>query len=315
MNAYKVIRSTEQYYQYCDELERLNSLKSISTENEEKIDLLSVLIDKWDEDNNKSADLHPVAMLKHLMEMNDLSAAELSKNSGVDKTVLSKILNNKKGFSKEVIRVLSNYFKVNQEAFNKPYLQEESTERVTSKFKETITLVKEEEVKYLVDQDYNKLSRSFHTRQSKKVKESKEPGSTWFINADGKEYSWSTRMERIQVIRQGISYHSIEGISKKLNRPVKSILSIIGIPQATYNKKKNEHSLLDSHESELIALLTELIGYGQLVFNNELEKFQRWLTKPNFSLGGNSPESLLDTTTGIEEVNNCLNRIESGNFA
>jgi uncharacterized protein (DUF2384 family) len=35
------------------------------------------------------------------------------------------------------------------------------------------------------------------------------------------------------------------------------------------------------------------------VFNNENDKFQRWLKKPNLSLGGKSPENLLDTITGI----------------
>ena len=104
-------------------------------------------------------------------------------------------------------------------------------------------------------------------------------------------------------------------ISERLKSPVKSVLSIVGIPQTTYNKKKSEHSLLASRESELIVLLTELIDYGILVFNKEEEKFQRWLKKPNLSLGGNSPESLLDTATGIDEVNYCLNRIEFGNFA
>ena len=122
-------------------------------------------------------------------------------------------------------------------------------------------------------------------------------------------------MERVNVIRQGVPYSTIERISERLDRPVKAILSIIGIPQTTYNKKKSEHSLLDSRESELIVLLTELLDYGIAVFNNEEEKFQRWLKKPNLSLGGNTPESLLDTTTGIDEVTYSLNRIESGNFA
>jgi putative toxin-antitoxin system antitoxin component (TIGR02293 family) len=137
----------------------------------------------------------------------------------------------------------------------------------------------------------------------------------WVLDSDGKVYKWSNRMERVQVIRQGVPYHSIEGISERLKSPVKSVLSIVGIPQTTYNKKKGEHSLLDSRESELIVLLTELIDYGILVFNKEEEKFQRWLKKPNLSLGGHSPESLLDTATGIGEVNYCLNRIEYGNFA
>jgi uncharacterized protein (DUF2384 family) len=32
-------------------------------------------------------------------------------------------------------------------------------------------------------------------------------------------------------------------------------------------------------------------------------------------MGGITPESMLDTITGINEVRNCLNRIEFGNFA
>ncbi|HYK76512.1 MAG TPA: antitoxin Xre/MbcA/ParS toxin-binding domain-containing protein [Daejeonella sp.] len=137
----------------------------------------------------------------------------------------------------------------------------------------------------------------------------------WSIDSDGKTYTWSSKMERVGIIRKGIPYTSIELISKRLNRPIKSILSIVGMPQTTYNKKKSEHSLLDSRDSELIILITELIDYGLEVFNNEEEKFQRWLKKPNLSLGGNIPENLLDTTTGIDEVKFILNRIEFGNFA
>ena len=137
----------------------------------------------------------------------------------------------------------------------------------------------------------------------------------WVIFADGKEYTWSNRMERVKIIREGVPYDTIEVISEKLDRPVKSILSMVGIAQTTYNKKKGEHSLMDSRDSELVVLITELIDYGQMVFNHENDKFQRWLNKPNLSLGGKSPESLLDTITGIDEVKFCLNRIEYGNFA
>ncbi len=135
------------------------------------------------------------------------------------------------------------------------------------------------------------------------------------LRAGGKVYFWSNKIERVSVIRAGIPYDSIEVVSKRLNNPVKSVLAIIGIPQTTYNKKKSEHSLLDSRDSELVILINELIDYGLEVFNNEEEKFQRWLKKPNLSIGGNSPESLLDTITGINEVKFSLNRLEFGNLA
>lgn len=121
MSNLKVIKTIEQYYTYCDELEKLTSLKQLSVENEEKIDLLTVLIEKWDDDHSSSVEMHPIELLKQLMDMHDLNAASLSKNTGIDKTVLSKMINHKKGFSKDVIRVLANYFKVKQEAFNRPF--------------------------------------------------------------------------------------------------------------------------------------------------------------------------------------------------
>lgn len=159
-------------------------------------------------------------------------------------------------------------------------------------------------------------TKSFNTRKSvSKAKNLDKTPKIWQIKSESGTHVWFTTLERIAIIRKGIPYSAIEIISERLNRPVKYVLSIIGIPQTTYNKKKSEHSLLDSGNSEKIVLLTELLDYGLEVFNNEEDKFQRWLKKQNISLGGNSPESLLDTATGIEEVRFCLNRIEFGNFA
>lgn len=159
-------------------------------------------------------------------------------------------------------------------------------------------------------------TKPFNTKKSilkgkSTVKSTKASG----IKSAEKLYDYSSSMERIDIIREGIPYDSIQNMSDRLNRPIKSVLAIVGIPQTTYNKKKSEHSLLDSRNTELIVLINDLIDFGLEVFNFEIEKFQRWLRKPNLSLGGNSPESLLDTTTGIDEVRFCLNRIEFGSFA
>lgn len=128
-------------------------------------------------------------------------------------------------------------------------------------------------------------------------------------------YTWNSPMEKVDIIRKGIPYRSIEAVGQRMDAPVKQILTLLGVPQTTYNKKKKENSLLNGRDSEIIILLNELIDFGNNVFNNEEKKFQRWIKKPNLSLGNNTPESLLDSTTGIQEVMNCLNRIEFGNLA
>lgn len=148
-----------------------------------------------------------------------------------------------------------------------------------------------------------------------RAKSARMSSAKWRIELEGKEFVWTSRLERVGIIRAGIPYASIEVVSKRFNVPVKEILHIFGLPQTTYNKKRREKSLLNGRDSEIILLLTELLDYGIDVFNNEEEKFQRWMKKHNIALGGNSPESLLDSTTGIQEVKNCLNRIEYGNLA
>ncbi len=135
------------------------------------------------------------------------------------------------------------------------------------------------------------------------------------LQSDQKEYTWSTSMERVSIAREGIPFGSIEYVSHRLNLPIKSILSYIGMPQTTYNKKKSESAFMESRDSELILMINELIDYGQEVFNGDQTKFLRWFQKTNLSLGGVSPETLLDTITGIDEVRYALDRIESGNFA
>jgi putative toxin-antitoxin system antitoxin component (TIGR02293 family) len=138
---------------------------------------------------------------------------------------------------------------------------------------------------------------------------------SWLLPLDGRIYTWSNNAERILLVREGIPYTAIEYISNRINSPVKSVLNLLCLPQTTYNKKKAENARLDSRYSELLVLITEVIDYGIEVFNNEEGKFQRWLKKSNISLGGCTPESLFDTSTGIHEVKSALDRIEFGNFA
>ena len=146
-----------------------------------------------------------------------------------------------------------------------------------------------------------------------KTKNSENP--KWRIMVSDNEYTWTTKMDRVEIIRHGLPYESIEVISTRTNLPIKQVLHLLGVAQTTYNKKKRDKDLLTGRDSEVVLVLIELLDFGLEVFNNEKEKFQRWLKKPNISLGGVSPESLFDSLTGIQEVKNSLNRLEYGNMA
>ena len=116
---YTVIKTKEQYLEYCNKLENLVLLNK--KENIDEIELLELLIEKWDSENNSFNELSPVELIKALMESNNLKSKDLVEILGLSKGTVSKILNYQKGLSKETIRKLSDYFKVSQEAFNRHY--------------------------------------------------------------------------------------------------------------------------------------------------------------------------------------------------
>jgi HTH-type transcriptional regulator / antitoxin HigA len=126
---YSIIKSEEQYNQYCDILEQLlissNTDKSLSDE----IELLTLLIEKWDEQQYISLNLDPIELIKFLLKEHQLLPKDLALILGLSKGTVSKILNYKKGLSKETIRKLSDYFKLSQEAFNIPTKRIETPNR------------------------------------------------------------------------------------------------------------------------------------------------------------------------------------------
>lgn len=118
---YKVIKSREQYNEYCQRVEQLAFQDTITPEVEEEMELLTVLIEKYDQENNSFEEVDPIQLLSSLMDDHNLKAKDLVSILGVSKGLVSDILNYKKGLSKEVIRKLAEHFSMNQEAFNRPY--------------------------------------------------------------------------------------------------------------------------------------------------------------------------------------------------
>ncbi len=118
---YKVIKSKTQYHAYCKALETLLENGAKSKAAKEEIDLLTLLIETWDEAHDNFDEQDPVELLVSLMEENQLKAKDLVEILDVSKGLVSDILNYKKGMSKEIIRALAERFAVSHEAFNRHY--------------------------------------------------------------------------------------------------------------------------------------------------------------------------------------------------
>jgi HTH-type transcriptional regulator/antitoxin HigA len=118
---YSIIKSKKQYAAYCKSLEELATSNNKSKAVKDEIELLTLLIEKWDNEHNRFEDVDPITLLKSLMQEKRITSTELAVILHVSKGLISDILNYKKGLSKEVIRGLADYFKVSHEAFNRRY--------------------------------------------------------------------------------------------------------------------------------------------------------------------------------------------------
>ena len=127
---YKIIKTKKQYFNYCKRLEKL--LEKRYKKNEDEIELLTLLIEKWDEEQYQIPDLDPIEIINQLMLENNLIAKDLAAILSLSKGTISKILNYQKGLSKETIRTLSEHFKMTHETFNRPY---ELKNAINKKFK------------------------------------------------------------------------------------------------------------------------------------------------------------------------------------
>jgi HTH-type transcriptional regulator / antitoxin HigA len=87
----------------------------------DEIELLTLLIEKWDSEHTIFNELDPIEILKSLMNDHKLKSFQLAEILGLSEGLVSDMLNYKKGLSKETIRLLANKFKMNQAAFNRPY--------------------------------------------------------------------------------------------------------------------------------------------------------------------------------------------------
>jgi HTH-type transcriptional regulator/antitoxin HigA len=131
MKAYTIIRNEEQYWMYCNDLEKLTSEygENPSEKLHDFIETITLLIEKYDEAHTTMEELDPIQLLKSLMNDNHMKQQDLAQLLKVSKGHVSDILNYKKGLSKKVIRLLSNRFKVRQDAFNRTYKLSKATNK------------------------------------------------------------------------------------------------------------------------------------------------------------------------------------------
>ena len=111
-----VIHTDEENERCIAKLETLSNGGDLSSEEKELADLLTVLIEKYEERYEIEPASTPAERVRHFMDAQDLKAADMLDIFGT-KSIVSEILSGKRELSKTHIRGLSKRFNVSPEIF------------------------------------------------------------------------------------------------------------------------------------------------------------------------------------------------------
>jgi HTH-type transcriptional regulator / antitoxin HigA len=111
-----VIHTDEECERLTNELMRLDEHEGLSAEEKELAELLSVLIDEYEERRYPIRKASPQQTLHHLMEARNLTQKDLWKTFG-SKGITSEVFHGKRSISKAQAKKLAEFFHVSAELF------------------------------------------------------------------------------------------------------------------------------------------------------------------------------------------------------
>ena len=117
---YTVVKTREQYDTYCNTLESLVFGEEQDEQIQSEIELLTLLIETWDSQHAEEQERDAIDLIKSLINVNRMRNKDLATALEISPSLVSDILNRKKGLSKDIMWKLSQYFKISQDVLNKP---------------------------------------------------------------------------------------------------------------------------------------------------------------------------------------------------
>ena len=122
-----------------------------------------------------------------------------------------------------------------------------------------------------------------------------------------------TSFEKIKMIKEGIPKKALEELKEKTGLDYDALSTVLSVARATLINKKGD-ARFDSSLSERIMAIADIYSFGYEVFE-DVEKFNRWISRPIRALGWKAPFQFLDTEYGRQEVKNIIGRILYGVFS
>ncbi|MGO8751743.1 MAG: helix-turn-helix domain-containing protein [Thermoguttaceae bacterium] len=106
------LKSEEQFQDAQAVLDELLAKGKLGAGEEMYLDALSDLVASYEDAHYPIAPASDADMLRHLMEAKGVTQAELHRDAGLAKSSISEVLAGRKTFSRQMIRKLADYFKV-----------------------------------------------------------------------------------------------------------------------------------------------------------------------------------------------------------
>jgi putative toxin-antitoxin system antitoxin component (TIGR02293 family) len=105
----------------------------------------------------------------------------------------------------------------------------------------------------------------------------------------------------------------MEHLAKRLDVDASTLLDLIGIPQRTRSRRRQQ-GYLKADEADRLLRIARIFGEAIRVFGSE-EKARLWLKTPSPLFEDSPPLTWLDSDGGAHAVSEELVRIDFGDFA
>jgi HTH-type transcriptional regulator / antitoxin HigA len=93
-------------------MDRILARSELDEGEEMYLDALSDLVGRYEDEHHPIEAASDAAMFRHLIESKGVTQAQLSRDTSLPKSTISEVLAGKKPFSRQMIRKLADYFRV-----------------------------------------------------------------------------------------------------------------------------------------------------------------------------------------------------------
>jgi putative toxin-antitoxin system antitoxin component (TIGR02293 family) len=118
----------------------------------------------------------------------------------------------------------------------------------------------------------------------------------------------------VKALEAGLPVTELDDLRVSLDVPVERLAPMLGISKATFHRRRGAGSKLKPAVSDRVVRYARLLGKAAKALGDP-EDAKRWLSSPQFGLGGAVPLDYARTEVGAREVENLLGRIEYGVYS